>query len=317
VTADHPRGPARSWQRRSVVGLVFGALCVAALVVGGRALWRARALAAQRAAIVRALEVTPGLLVLTTAERGDVFCIRGLADPAARPPAEVAASVGHARARAGLALEFTPFEAPGCDFAEARLRRRLAPPSGVAVHVDEAGVARFSGEASASWIERARAVAPAVSGVSSVDLASLVDLDRRELARVAAELDGRAVRFPLGRADLGGDSDLADPRVGAAAARAGIAELGRAATRAGAFVRVELVHVHHTLERPDTELALHRIAAVRALLAADSGAWLLFEARPVPHDGVLLAESGAVRLSLQVLGPLAVGERVDSAAGHE
>jgi hypothetical protein len=125
------------------------------------------------------------------------------------------------------------------------------------------------------------------------------------------------VRFPLGRADLGGASDLADPRVGAAAVRTGIAELGRAAARAGAFVRVELVHVRHVLEGSDTQLALRRIAVVRALLAPDSSAWLLYEPRPVPQGPALVADSGAVRLELQMLGSRPERGSVDSAAGHE
>ena len=210
----------------------------------------------------------------------------------------VVAAVDPGRGLGGLALEFTPYEAPAAVFTTARLRARLGAEPGVTVTVDDAGLATLAGSASAPWVARARAVAPSVTGVRGVDDRALVDHDLgrlQDLVRDSAEL---ALRFPVGRADLPGT----DPLAAELAARVG--DLALAAERAGRLVRVTLAPVRHAAEGEVANLALRRLAFTRELLGPAAGAALLFEPKLVVDGSVPIGDIGAVKLAFDVLsGP--------------
>ncbi|MEZ6016608.1 MAG: hypothetical protein R3F49_15935 [Planctomycetota bacterium] len=295
VLEDCLGGEQRQTKRSPVIGLIAPSIALALLAWGGTRAWRAYGVSAHHAAVVRALEATPGLVVLGTRERDGVLRIHGLADPAATAPEAVAGAVDAARGLAGIALEFTPYDARGAEFLEARLRARLAPPSGVTLDVGADGHVTLAGSAPGAWITRALAVAPAVAGVLSVDAAGLVDRDRAQLEALVASLGGVTVHFPLGRADLPPGEPVAAELPGR------VASVAAAAARAGALVRVRLSPARNALERDTAELALRRAAAVRALMQSAAGPGLLFEVDFVVDGAVPVRDIGGVQLAFEVV----------------
>jgi len=293
-------GEQRVRRRSPLVAAAAPALAVVALVWLGLWLWRQHGMTLHRAAVVDALRAAPGLLVLGTEEHRGALTIRGLADPLAVAPADVARAAAPERGLEGVNLEFAPFDAPGAELAEQRLRARLLPPPGVQVTVDAEGIARLAGAAPTEWVARALAVAPAVPGVRGLDAAGLVDYDRAQLFVLAEGLQGVAARFPLGRADLG------DGAVAADEIAASLADIAARAARVGAVVCVRLTPERHPLEEASAALAQRRAAALRALIARACAARgadaLVFELAAIIDGEVPIGETGAVEVEVAVLG---------------
>ncbi len=296
-------GEQRAVRRSPLVAAVAPALLLGGLVWLGIGAWRAHERDSARAKVVAALRAAPGLVVLGTEERDGVYTVRGLADPLAAQPADVAAAALPELDRARLHFEFTPFDAAGAEFAEQRLRARLAPPPGVQVTVAADGVARIAGAAPTEWVARARAIAPTVAGVRALDAEELVDYDRAQLAVLVEGLRGVAARFPLGRADLG------DGAVAAEEIAASLAEIAAHALRVGVLVRVRLTPERHALEEASAALAQRRAAALRELVGQAAVARgvdaLVFELAPVIDGEVPIGETGAVKVEATVLGTAA------------
>lgn len=191
------RTESRTPPRRAQVWL---GLLAALLAIGVVALvWSGRNVRAaeerQHVAIVDALESEPGILITSADWKGSRGTLVGLRDPLATSPQEILA-------RRGLPVpivHFAPFVSLDSRMIERRANAILKPPPSVTLAFAD-GTLRAEGVAPFEWIERARLLAPSLTGADRYDDSSL--RTRRPLdalAAASAELDAVAVSF--GRAE--------------------------------------------------------------------------------------------------------------------
>jgi OOP family OmpA-OmpF porin len=187
------RTESRTPPRRAQVWLgLLGALLVIGLVaLGLSARSRRAAEERQHVAIVDALKNEPGVVITSADWKSRPGTLVGLRDPLAPSPQEVLAS----RGLPVPVVHFAPFVSLDSPMIERRAKATLKPPPGVALAFAD-GTLRAEGVAPFEWIERARLLAPSLTGVDRYDDSSL--RTRRPLdalAAASAALDAVAVSF--------------------------------------------------------------------------------------------------------------------------
>ena len=190
VATDQPSART-GWKR-------FAWVIPAALIVGALTWWATSGGRRWNAAVAR-LDAEPGITVVRSERSGGRWNVSGMRDPLAANPAAVLTEMGIDTN--DVVARWEPYVSTESALLLARAQRALNPPGGVTLSVNsDAIVAR--GRAPQAWISRAETLAPALAGVSSVDLSGVepglpADMDS---ARVAIE--GERVLFAVGSATL-------------------------------------------------------------------------------------------------------------------
>ena len=190
VATDQPSART-GWKR-------FAWVIPVVLIAGALSWWATSGGRRWNAAIAR-LDAEPGITVVRSERSGGRWSVTGMRDPLSANPAAVLAAMGIDTN--DVIARWEPYVSTEAALLLARVHRALNPPGGVTLSVDgDAVVAR--GRAPQSWISRAETLAPALAGISSVDLSAVepglpADMDS---ARVAIE--GERVLFPVGSAAL-------------------------------------------------------------------------------------------------------------------
>lgn len=135
--------------------------------------------------VADAFAASPGVVITDLERDGDTIVLRGLRDPLAQIPAEIAAGAGWT---GRVADEFRPFLSLEDELVLERARVALSPPESVTIQLT-AGKLVLEGIASAIWIDGVDSAAADVPGVSSVDRAALLPDDVTLLAKLTELLD--------------------------------------------------------------------------------------------------------------------------------
>lgn len=200
--------------RRGIGAWLLAVALVAVAGVWAMDTWHARQarldLEMRWQAFVTRIGATPGLVVTAIDNEDGVLRVDLLRDPLAAEPATLAAPAGLAGHE--YVVRVRPFQSGDPEVAYQRLRQRLAPPDGVVLTLDAAGVAAARGIAPVDWMTRASMLALTVPGVDAYDDTGLRDLDAVLRERLIATLGPPqtvAVTVVQGRARIQGEAPLA------------------------------------------------------------------------------------------------------------
>ena len=226
------------------------------------------------------LDQLPGLVVVSAERRAERLTVRGLRDPLAPDPAAVLRDLGLEASR--VEHRWTEFVSLAPELVLARAERTLHPPPGVELAL-EAGVLQVRGDAPIEWLAQARQLALAQPGVQAFDAGG----ERGDPwpAAVAA-VEGAAIRFAAGRAEIGAD------QLGAVeeAFRA-LTDLDRAAVALGREADVEIVGHNDPSGTPAQNAALRLARADATLDALRKADLRRVRLRPVFKEGAESAGS--------------------------
>jgi len=140
------------------------------------------------------LRAEPGLVLLTSGERGGSYYVIGLRDPLARDPADLLAPAD--LKRDAVQSRWEPYQALHAPFITARAALLLRPPDGVTLTFDE-GRLTARGAASQRWIDDSARIAPAIAGVREFRFEG----ERTEV-RIAAEIERARIGFAKGQSAI-------------------------------------------------------------------------------------------------------------------
>lgn len=130
------------------------------------------------------LGAEPGIVLTASGKRDGQWYVRGLRDPMAIDPDQLAAQCRIPRRQ--IQSQWEPYDSFNPAFSLARARTALNPPAGVEMQL-RGGVLHASGVAPGRWIAEAKRLAPLLPGISQLDAAGLVQSDRPEAVLRAAK----------------------------------------------------------------------------------------------------------------------------------
>lgn len=179
------------------------------------------------------LEAEPGIAVIRSERSGGRWHLTGMRDPLATDPAVILASRGIDTT--DVVARWEPYVSTEPSLVLARAQRVLAPPGGVTLTLEN-GVLVASGHAPAFWIVRAEGLAPALAGVSAVDLS-------RVSPGLPADMEPFVTRLEAARVLFAAGSDALDAAAvaGAATVAQQLQELVRVAGSDGYDVTLQIV----------------------------------------------------------------------------
>ena len=155
---------------------------------------QARTDARELSRLEAALQDTPGIYLAEVSRDGDRIILRGMKDPLAEPIPALAAELGIPMSR--IDMDFDAFQSLD---AEIQLRRIEALIDVESVRYELSGTAlKLSGEAPRQWIRNAENRLLALPGLTSIDVADVIDADLSLLHEDVAALSGSRFLFSSG-----------------------------------------------------------------------------------------------------------------------
>ncbi len=151
-----------------------------------------------RSAVAR-VESEPGLVVIRSGRAGGKWHLTGMRDPLAANPSLLLASGGVDTN--DVVARWEPYVSAEPALLLARARRALASPASVTLSLNGDSLVG-TGRAPAFWITRAEALAPALSGIGSVDLSRVSPGLPVELETIAGEIERSHAFFAAGADSL-------------------------------------------------------------------------------------------------------------------
>jgi OOP family OmpA-OmpF porin len=152
---------------RPVKALLILCLLLVSLIAGVGYLslksWQSAQLLRQ---LTAALQQQPGIVVLHAQRKGARFDVEILRDPLAKPVDKLLSEAGLSAAQ--LSLSERPFLAMEPALIVERAARTLRPPASVQLSMPSPGTLKLDGEAEEGWIDDARYLGPAISGVQTL-----------------------------------------------------------------------------------------------------------------------------------------------------
>lgn len=140
------------------------------------------------------LRATPGIVVIDVERAGSKWIVRGMQDPLAPSPDQLAIECGFGPGR--VLGHWEPYHALDPRLVLRRVNQSLEPPETVKLTLRD-GILYGHGQAPAKWVSQAQLVAPTIAGISATDLTG-VDTTIPLLERVRNTLDPPAtIRLSL------------------------------------------------------------------------------------------------------------------------
>jgi len=121
---------------------------------------------------INALENTPGIVLFSVKTGWSQIDLRGLRDPIAQDPIEIAQTIGLDEKY--IKAQWTAYQDLNPLFVEQRIRKWLKPPDTVQI-VMQQGTLYVKGYADSEWIKKLNDNLIMISGMSSINLSELVD----------------------------------------------------------------------------------------------------------------------------------------------
>jgi len=189
----NPKEQAREAQKKVSPAFVLGAILLALLGVWAvfhfRAEWRWNG-------YLDRLAREPGLIITEARSGWTSYQVDGLRDPLAADPAALIKDTN--LDPDDVVSRWRPYQSLDSRFVLQRAQRLLAPPATVSLKMTADGTLAASGVAARSWIDHARTVAPALSGVSAYDDEQVVDAEWQEVIKLRDQAQTINVQFPEG-----------------------------------------------------------------------------------------------------------------------
>ena len=226
---------------------------------------------------LRALRAEPGMVVWESSISEDGYVVRGLRDPLAADPQQLAEQFPLAAAE--VVADFQPYDSKHPPFVMARVQQGFPPHSSVRWTADDQRLTA-RGSASHAWLVAALRFADSLGETIEVDLSQVRDGDALALQAAAAALDGRTILFASDKFQLtvrqqGKIEQLA----------ADVKQVQQLAERAETLVDVILVGYRDTEADAAGET---RLARARAL-----SVWQALEAAGVRTEGLFVRQGGS------------------------
>lgn len=187
------------------------------------------------------------------------------------------------------------------NLAQERFEARFGQPDGVNAHVND-GVLTLSGEASHRWIERVRAEATTLPGITSLDLHGLVDVDQRTFDESKSIIEHAFIYFLTNKDDIATEGFAALSRLPDV-----IRRCDSAARRLGRQISLEIEGYADSVgdAKKNADLSQHRAEKVRDfLLTCGFDAAMLHPVamgkQAQPPGGTPLADQSDRRVALKV-----------------
>lgn len=159
----------------------------------------------QRQKLRSALENTPGIVVVDMEPQENQLLIRGLRDPLAASPDDIARQAGYTDGP--VLFDLAPYQALLHDFILQRAQAQYQPPDGVQLKLEN-DTLYFSGSAGLPWVEQVRSNLLRPEGIQRIDTAELQVTQDSLLAEAKRRLSPpRGVTIALnedGQLDIGG-----------------------------------------------------------------------------------------------------------------
>ncbi len=127
--------------------------------------------------LIRALDALPGFVVIRSGDEQGALLIAGLRDPLADKPDKLLHQYGFSND--DVRLIWTPYQSLERAMQIRRARAVLKPAAKTRLNIDQSKLI-VSGVAQSSWLERARALQPALPGISEIRSDQLVLSDSPE-----------------------------------------------------------------------------------------------------------------------------------------
>lgn len=182
----------RESEKRRRPGTLFITALIVLLVIAGLSGYRGWIHWQQFDRLKATLTATPGVYVTEIERNGSEFTVRGLRDPLAATPSEIATTAGIEPDL--LKAEMQPFQSLQPEFIEARARSVLAPPPSARLAVSDSTLI-ITGDAPSTWQRWVETRYLALAGIDSLDVSGLTVSDSEELAARVDQLDQRRFFF--------------------------------------------------------------------------------------------------------------------------
>ncbi|MFK8182815.1 MAG: hypothetical protein AB8B99_05525 [Phormidesmis sp.] len=124
---------------------------------------------------ITVLNKEPGIVVVSHHTKQGRYVLNGLRDPLAEDPLALLENANINAAKVDMTWQ--PYLSLDEAFLSHRLQALLNPPPTVTMTLDEAGILRLSGTASAQWIEWARATCDRIDGINGWDSRLLIPVE--------------------------------------------------------------------------------------------------------------------------------------------
>ncbi len=153
------------------------------------------------------LKSEPGIILISDEKRGGKHLVSGLRDPLAADP--LALLNGTNVEPDKVVSRWEPFQASNPEFVLARASKLLQPPPTVTLKVED-GFLVAEGNAPEAWIAESRRLSQVLSSVYGYKDDNLIDRERitREINRLKEQIEGRAIQFAVGSAELPSDQEI-------------------------------------------------------------------------------------------------------------
>ncbi len=176
--------------------------CLAGVIIAGLGTWAFANWQSNRQwqQFVGSLQEQSGLVVVNEYKKGRTYYLQGLFDPLAEDPEVMLAATDINPNR--VDMNWSPYLSLEADFLPNRTRALLSPPSTVSINLNRQGVLQVSGRASEQWIQWAKATSTRLEGITAWSDASLVSIERENLATLQSRIEYRRFAFAPGKAVL-------------------------------------------------------------------------------------------------------------------
>ena len=152
--------------------------CLAGALLSGIGLWSLLNWQSNRhwQQFVDAVQLQPGLVVITQHKQKGTYYLSGLRDPLADDPQ---ALLGATKVNPDtVAMHWKPYLSLEPAFLEDRMQTLLSPPSTVSLTLNSQGVIEASGQASEQWIKWAKEVSTSLEGITAWQDENLTSTNR-------------------------------------------------------------------------------------------------------------------------------------------
>ena len=222
------------------------------------------ALHAKMDAYVLALKNEPGIVVQETRRANTapwtLVCFK---DEFARQPEDVLREAG--AAETDFLLITTPYISFDRAIVTKRVEYAIAPPPGVTMSFDDAGVLKLEGAAPIEWILEARNKARSLPGVREIRLEHIRDPRMDHIRKLVRDVEGLSIRFSLGK-----DTPTPESAAHLSSAISALVELEKLAGQMGLSVSLLIYGHTDALGNPkrNYELSQSRANTLAAMLYA-------------------------------------------------
>jgi outer membrane protein OmpA-like peptidoglycan-associated protein len=151
-----------------------------------------------------ALVNEPGIRIVSSRIQRGSLHVSGFRDALAKDPNQICRELAFPAKR--IEMDWEPYYSLKPEFVLERAKKILNPPSTVTLTLEN-GTLHAKGRASNAWIVTVSEHVTGLPGIHSMDLLSVVNIDRKALENSIRKLNTATIRFDAGKSDFLTDDD--------------------------------------------------------------------------------------------------------------